>query len=48
LLFDAAGRRMGDGLELDMRLQPEIVDLHALPDTGRPLDAAASLGLVAA
>ena len=41
LLFDAIGRGMGEGHEIDMRQQPAAVELHVLPDTGLPLDAAA-------
>jgi HD-GYP domain-containing protein (c-di-GMP phosphodiesterase class II) len=48
LLFDATGRRLGDGLEIDMRHQPSTVDLHPLPDTGNALDVAATHSRVAA
>jgi putative nucleotidyltransferase with HDIG domain len=41
LLFDATGRPLGEGVEIDMRQQPSSVELHIIPDSGKPLDQVA-------
>lgn len=41
LMFDAAGRSLGQGDEIDLRQQPSSVELHVVPESGMPLDAAA-------
>jgi putative nucleotidyltransferase with HDIG domain len=41
LLFDRTGRRLGEGDELDLRLEPSHVELEVIPDLGRPLDSIA-------
>jgi hypothetical protein len=42
LVFDRTGRRLGEGDELDLRLQPSGVELEVIPDLGRPLDSIAA------
>jgi HD-GYP domain-containing protein (c-di-GMP phosphodiesterase class II) len=41
LMFDRSGRRLGEGDELNLRLQPSDVELEVIPDLGRPLDSIA-------
>ena len=38
LLFDAYGRSLGEGFELNLWQQPDTVELHSLPETGQSLE----------